>query len=249
MRGFFFLLILTNLALAGWFYWQTEPPLSATQPPSRGASPGGLKLLSELPPPSLQPVQAPTTPITPPTANGGASSLATESAGSEPAEETAAEGQIAICQRINPIAKVSDMEAVAGKLLQANFTVLERGEGDVERQTYWVMVNPYQTEKAARGVAAQLAKAKVRDFLVIRSGEYENGISLGLFSQKEGAENRLREISALKLNIRKPVIRQRTASVHTHWLTVRLSGDHELSALLTLLDAEGLQSSAVACPQ
>lgn len=250
MRGFFFLLILTNLALAGWLYWQDRvrevPPLSEAQETNQGR----LYLLNELPPESLQ-----TIPQEPATADMQKPDLdrASSKAPSTTGPETVIEGPAPLvntvtCMRIAPLPKQSDVEVLTRKLTQESLAVLNSGEGFTERETYWVMITPYKSEKEARNAAAQLAKAKVRDFLVIRTGEFVNGISLGLFSQKEGAENRLREIQSLNLKIRKPEIRPRTTSVRSHWLEVQLSGNEELKTLEHQLEPYGLQSMQVACP-
>lgn len=250
MRWFFFLLLLTNLALAGWLYWQDRiqqvQPVSVVQETNQGR----LTLLNELPSESLEILpQESIKPVSPKSDIDTASSQAASSSeaataviGSVPGENTTT------CVRIAPLPKDSDVELLARRLTQVNLTVLSSGEGFTERETYWVMVPPYKSEKEARNAAAQLAKAKVRDFLVIRTGEFINGISLGLFSQKDGAENRLREIMALKLNIRKPEIRPRTTSVRSHWLEVRVSGNEELKTLQRQLEPDGLQSVLVACP-
>jgi hypothetical protein len=250
VRWFFYLLILTNLVLAGWLYWQTEAP-QQREPMKQDLVQGRLQLLSELPQQSLQPIpHVSTTPeaLSPATAD-------TTSDRETPSSETAmvtemipAEGQVATCIRISPLAKAANVDTVTRKLVQANLTVLDSGEGFTERQTYWVMIAPYKSDKAAREAAAELARVKVRDFLLVRSGEFENGISLGLFSQKEGAESRLREINALKLNIRKPEIRLRTSSVRSHWLTTRVRGEDALKTLQNQLVAEGMQSTTVECP-
>jgi hypothetical protein len=246
MRWFFTLLMLTNLTLAGWLYWQNKT-LHSESPIGRGTVQGRLQLLGELPQQSLQPIA--NTPEVPSSEIPGAS-LETGVPSSEPAaiaESLHAEEQ-ATCIRISPLAKAADVEKLTRKLVQANITVLDSGEGFTERLTYWVMIPPYKSDKAARDAAAELAKAKVRDFLVVRSGEYENGVSLGLFSQMEGAESRLREINALKLTIRKPEIRIRTSSVRSHWLTARVSGEKALMTLQHQLDAEGVQSTTAECP-
>lgn len=249
MRWFFSLLLLTNLALAGWFFWQSEAPQPVLELP-KDSTERRLQLLSELPRQSLQPIRHEVnTPETPPPTNNAVPVAGTTS--SEPftvVEELPTEDHMVTCVRVSPIANAADAKILTRKFEQANLTVLDSGEGFTERQTYWVMIPPYTTEKAARDAAAQLAKAKVRDFLVVRSGEFEKGISLGLFSQKEGAENRLREINALKLHIGRPEMRLRTSSVRSHWLITQVKGDDALKALQIQLEAEGVLGTPVECP-
>lgn len=251
MRWFFSLLILTNLVLAGWLFWQAKVIQPQHEPTKQDIAEGRLQLLSEFPQQSLRTSPHVVSAFEEPssTATDTTSGLGTPSSEtSTVTEQTPTEGQVTTCVRISPLAKVADVDMLTRKLAQPNLTVLDSGEGFTERQTYWVMIASYKSEKAARDAAAELAKAKVRDFLLVRSGEFENGISLGLFSQKEGAESRLREINALNLNIRKPEIRLRTSSVRSHWLTTRVRGADALKTLQQKLVAEGMQSTTVECP-
>lgn len=251
MRWFFSLLMLTNLVLAGWLFWQAKEPQLQHQPTKQDIVEGRLQLLSELPQQSLRlsPPVVNTSEEAPSTTPDTTSETGTPSSeASTVTEKVPTEGQVTTCLRISPLAKAADVDTLARKLVQSNLTVLDSGEGFTERQTYWVMIPPYKSAKAARDATAELAKAKVRDFLLVRSGEFENAISLGLFSQKEGAESRLREINALNLNIRKPEIRPRTSSVRSHWLTTRVRGGDELKTLQQQLVAEGMQSTTVECP-
>lgn len=252
MRWFFTLLLLTNVLLAGWLYWHSDASPSAQPTLSPAPAQRRLQLLTELPVQSLQPIaQGSSAPDTlPPTHdNVGAEPVAEH----PPLPDSVPEApppqeQALVCLQIYLLSKADDAEALAAKLSQAGLPMLGTGEGMAERQTYWVMIPPYQNSKTVRDAAAQLAKAKVRDFLVIRSGEFENGISLGLFSQKEGAESRLREIVGLKLNIRRPEIRLRTATVRSHWLITGVNGEEAVRTLQRKLDAEGLQTVPVECP-
>lgn len=251
MRWFFSLLMLANLVLAGWLFWQDKVLQPQHEPAKQDIAEGRLQLLSEIPQQSLQPnshvVNASEEPSS--TATDTTSELGTPSSEtSTVTEQTPTEGQVTTCVRISSLAKVADVEMLKRKLAQPNLTVLDSGEGFTERQTYWVMIAPHKSAKLAREAAAELAKAKVRDFLLVRSGEFENGISLGLFSQKEGAESRLREINALNLNIRKPEIRLRTSSVRSHWLTARVMGADALKTLQQQVVVEGMQSTTVECP-
>lgn len=248
MRGFFWLLVITNLSLAGWLYWRAETEQTTVESVVQNPANERLQLLSELPQGALRSIpHVASAPEVPPSA----ADVTPDSAPGGPTAETGVpdKAQVSACMRISPLAKQTDVEALKKKLLQPKLSVLDSGEGFTERETYWVMIPPYKTAKDARDAATELAKAKVRDFVVVRSGEFENALSLGLFSQKEGAEQRLQELGGLKLNIRRPEIRNRTSSVRSYWLTIRVIGQDTLSALQQQLIAEGLQSTAVDCPQ
>lgn len=250
MRWFFSLLVLTNLVLAGWLYWHDDTRPAGQVLSGNESGQGRLQLLGELPSSSLHPIpQIESTVETPPLS--ASSAVTAEAPTPEPStakEKPATKEQQDSCVRVSSLPRLADLESFQLRLAQSNLTVLDSGEEIIERQTYWVMIPPYKTVNAARDVAALLARAKVRDFLVIRSGDFKNGISLGLFSQKEGADSRLQEIMALKLNIRQPEVRQRTSSVHSHWLITRVSSDDMRNTLQQIITSEGLQASPMACP-
>lgn len=233
MRWFFFLLLLSNLSLAGWIYWQFEvTPTHPDAPIESRNQDGRLRLLSEMSPQERLPIRVDAkstteTPAVPVAAISDTHSSETI------IEERPAAAALA-CLRITTSTKSPDFEEIAKKAGKPDLKLLGSGEEPVTRQSYWVYIPPYKTANAVRGASAQLAKAKVRDFLVVRSGEYKHGISLGLFSQRERAERRLQEILGLKLSIRRPEIQPRSSTSSGYWMLVQLVDGEALAALQTL---------------
>lgn len=247
MRWFFFLLLLSNLSLAGWIYWQFEvTPTLPDEPIASLKQDGRLRLLSEMSPQERLPIRlddmsTTETPAVPVAAISD--TLPSETI----IEERPAVVALA-CLRITTSTKAPDFEEIAKKAGKLDLKRLSSGEEPVTRQSYWVYIPPYKTANAVRAASAQLAKAKVRDFLVVRSGEYKHGISLGLFSQQERAERRLQEILALKLSIRRPEIQPRSTTSRGYWMVVQLVSGEAPSVLQTRLEAEGYQVMPVDCP-
>ena len=68
------------------------------------------------------------------------------------------------------------------------------------------MLKAYKNKTKANEAAEILKQKRVKDFFIVRTGRYENAVSLGVYSTKERAEKRYKEISGLKLRLRKPVI-------------------------------------------
>lgn len=247
MRWLFSLLLITNLSLGGWIYWQSTGAPAVTAPIETGGQ-GRLRLLSEMSPQERLPIpvdddqQEPQAPAAPEAITAAAPSDADLE---QPAPEVA---QLTVCLRITSAAKRPDFESIAKSVEQLDMKQLDSGEETLTRESYWVFIPPYKTASAARDVSAQLAKAKVRDFLVVRSGEYKHGISLGLFSQRERADKRLQQVLALKLAIRRPEIQTRSTSMQSYWMVLQLSGEEGQKSLQTRLEADGYQVMAVACP-
>lgn len=206
-----------------------------------------LRLLSELSPQERLPLRVDDhsqQPQVPPAIPEASDTVPTEVI----VEETATESATSVCLRITATVNPPDLKSIATKADKLDIKELDSGEESLLRESYWVYIPPYKTANAVREASAQLAKAKVRDFLVIRSGEYKHGISLGLFSQRERADRRLQEILALKLSVRRPEIQPRSSSLRGYWMVVQVAGTEEQQTLQSILEADGYQVKAVDCP-
>jgi hypothetical protein len=60
---------------------------------------------------------------------------------------------------------------------------------------YWVMIPPLDNPEAAANLVQQLRERGVKDLRRFVRGKQKNGISLGVFSKRENAERRRREIA------------------------------------------------------
>lgn len=244
MRVIFLLILIANLAVAGWWGYShyyaaatTTAAPATPPPPSRVVQ---LRLLHELAAEERQPLSAPTQAAPPEVA------AVAEISGSSAAEVVSADKK-ASCYRIDGIVRKEQRDALAVKIAAQNHTVLESGESFLERKVYWVHIPPMKSYDAASNVAAALAKAKVRDFFLVKAGDAKNGISLGLFTQKDGAEKRQQQIALLKLNAPRPAIRERASTVRSYWLSARAVGDGEKS-LAAIFVSENQAAVAIDCP-
>lgn len=253
------LLVLANIGLAAWFFWDRAPmPLSDSSPVAHHSGERRLRTLRELPSSELvvletsnaEPPSLPAEPLPQLTALVAGEPDATV----EPAPEgdtlpeVPAVAQSASCLRIANIDKKVVRDTLAAKLLAQDLMVLERGEAFEERQTYWVYLPPFKSAAAAREGIATLTKLKQRDFMLVRVGEFENAISLGLFSQQEGAEKRLKEINALGLKTRPAEIRTRTASFRSYWLLAKTLSEEEAHRLRALIPTTVSPPLPADCP-
>lgn len=247
MRWIFILLALANIGLAAWFFWGHEPmPSADSSPVVLDSGERRLRLLRELPSSELvvldqSNAERPSLPAEPPPQLTALVAGEPGTTGDEPTPggdtppDAPAVAQSVSCVRIANIDKKAVRDALATKLLAQELTVLERGEAFEERQTYWVYIPPLKSTAAAREVITTLTKLKQRDFMLVRVGEFENAISLGLFSQQEGAEKRLKEINALGLKTRPAEMRTRTTSFRSYWLLAKTQSEEEERQLNALI--------------
>ena len=180
IRALIVLLIVLNLGAAAWWMSRPEPPPPAIPPQPVGVP--RLQLLSESDqaapdlPPAAVPVAAaaPTTPAaaTPPVA---------------PAVEPVTPPQ---CFSIGPFADLAAARSAAARLGNQASRSNPRQNPGKAAQGYNVVLPPLADREAAQALAQRIGAAGFDDYLVVNSGEQINGIALGRYRSREGAERR-----------------------------------------------------------
>jgi hypothetical protein len=72
----------------------------------------------------------------------------------------------------------------------------------VDRLRYWVLLPPFNADVQTRAAVERLKGAGINDYYLIPSGENKNALSLGVFSTREAAQQRVSEIASLKWKVR-----------------------------------------------
>lgn len=99
-----------------------------------------------------------------------------------------------VCRSVGPFTNVEESGRVAAVLGQAGYAPVQRvAEGRVWFG-HWVYLAPFPTIQEAEEAAAALARNLVEDYYVVRDGDRARAISLGVFSNRAGAEARLKEM-------------------------------------------------------
>jgi cell division protein FtsN len=109
----------------------------------------------------------------------------------------------------------------------------------------WVYIPPQTDLELANRKAQQLSSQGVQDYYVINNGgRWQNAISLGVFSSREGAERRLNELK--NQGVRSAVVRERDDSPsHTVFTLRKISPEQQqkLEKLNSQLKGAQLQTS------
>lgn len=124
------------------------------------------------------------------------------------------------CFALGPFADLDLLTAVREKLETGVPELRTRREMQQISGAYWVYLPSYPDRDAAREASRVLAASGIRDYFIINDDEERNGISLGLYSRKQGSEQRRMEIAKLGF---KPLIKQRERQRELWWL----DGRHE----------------------
>ena len=93
-----------------------------------------------------------------------------------------------ICYRLGPIADSASAEGLSGHLTQLGFTTVTHRQSIKKTKGYWVMLPSLASYGQARQKQRELKEAGFSDFWIFPKGEYENAISLGLYSRLSNAE-------------------------------------------------------------
>lgn len=123
------------------------------------------------------------------------------------------------CVRITGIEQrlVRQLEAF---LETMDLQIKRQGKDVIKEVQYWVMYPPFENPASATTTFNLLKKTGIGDFYLIRSGEYENAISLGIFSTRSAAEERRDKLAQnISLQVR-PEIEIRHRDGERLWVEV-----------------------------
>lgn len=217
MRGFFVLLLLSNALFFGWQVWfgSESEPVNTQLPPLPGEQ---LVLLSELAP-SERPADKADVGSNNEEEKGSvpdvvdtvavaqeAVTIASEDdpVPAEAEQELGEEGALR-CYISRPLASEADARSLRSRLKSVGFGAESRTV-QMRKTNYWVMLPPYKSRDKAMEAARLLEQNNVKDFFIVRSGQHENALSLGVFSTQDRAQARYREIRGYRLKLSSPRI-------------------------------------------
>jgi hypothetical protein len=135
--------------------------------------------------------------------------------------ETPAEPE-PVCWTAGPLPAEADADALRAQLAAGDFRARLRAEKVREPKDYWVYI-PAMPTAAARRIVAEFDALGVSDYYV-GNGNY---ISLGIYSGKGKAQQRLDHIRALGFDA---VLDQRYRTLNTRWLDVAEGGEPLLTS-------------------
>lgn len=179
IRALVVFLAVLNLGVAAWWLTRTDPVTVPAPAQAKGVP--SLRLLAEAPSAAGLPAPVP------------ASAPDPAPAGPAPASPGAAVPPARSCYALGPFADAGAASAAAARA--GALTVRTREEA-AEARAYDVFLPPEADRAAAQAVAQRLGAAGFDDFLVIGSGALANGIALGRYRSRDGAQDRQAKLQA-----------------------------------------------------
>lgn len=202
-RALLLLLILANFGILAWHRWY-ELPEEADQPLAPALSGKPLQLATELSPTEKKALAA------------ADAEQAAPPAGTTPAP-AAGTGALA-CAAYGPFPSDDAVQQGETRLKPLGFTVSEHLVPGKSKLGYWVYLPPFGSKHEADAAAALLKHRGVADIYVVTDEANRNAISLGVFSQKSGAQDRQKAMK--KLGYR-ALMAERFRDEPRYWLDVR----------------------------
>jgi cell division septation protein DedD len=225
VRNLVLLLVLINLGVLAWFNWVVPEPEQATS-----YSGPGITLLRELDPDA--PILAASRPQDSQRAaapglaaeDPGFAALTSSADGAAPAADPGTEPvpPPADCVAIGPFADAAQADAALATVNDAGFQAALRVEQEEIWEGYWVYVGGLPSTERANAVLAELAANGIADAYVIPNSDSGILISLGVFSDITRAGTQAQRAGRFGLAA---TITERTRTVETRWLELRLSGE------------------------
>lgn len=132
-----------------------------------------------------------------------------------------------LCHELGPFGQGEQLRAVVQRLAQVGIrTVPEERQEQVEKG-YWVLLPPAENELAAEANLRRVQAKGVKDAMLVDQGDAKNAISLGIFTFKKSASQRLATLRALGFE---PIMERRYEFKPVYWLTFVASQSDESSA-------------------
>ena len=199
MRIFIILLVIANLLFMGVSYFITEPQKVAAKTEERkDQGEHSLVLLSELEKGAL---------MVDPVERG-------------PGEPSRSNRRRVTCLKIVGDWDLDELALVKEKIKSLGKSVISEGKERRKKVSYWVVIPSFASKQEAIIAKREFQNAKIVDTFVIKRGVRENGLSLGLYSNMEGAMRRVRHVNDNNPGIARAIIDELILYVDRFWIKV-----------------------------
>lgn len=136
----------------------------------------------------------------------------------EAAEAETVVPQATFCWTLGPITQKPGALNLLGVVGKQALSADLREEMEKNISGYWVLLPPYENASAANEVVKQLKSRDVIDVQRFYKGEFQNGVSLGIYNQRYNAEKRRAQIETKGFSAE---VVPRYNEVRSYWIDYR----------------------------
>jgi len=135
-----------------------------------------------------------------------------------PVDEATDAGTAPLCLRVGPLAP-GDADAVVAKLPRGLQLISDTSEEYAQVDGYFVLIPALPSVADAQQVLGDLAAAGIKDTWLFRGGELRNAISLGVYSNRGGAQRHADLVA--KKGFATAEVREKTSPAERRWLQLK----------------------------
>jgi hypothetical protein len=128
------------------------------------------------------------------------------------------------CRALGPFREKNAAASAIRRLSDAGIAGNLRADTQQVRIGYWVYLPSYSSHAAAERAVARLRRAGYSDFYIIGGGEHQNAVSLGVFTEEDGADARAAQVGKFGF---KPKIDDRFKDEPVYWVDMRVAAGNE----------------------
>lgn len=214
-------LVVVNAVFFGWQIGREREVLVVNPPapaPANAAVVNRLLLVSEVEPGVLRPRRAsPLAAASPPPEQVAP---ATAAPAAPPAGQPVPRTGDRVCYTIGPLDNDDDISALGAWFKAQGSKATLRDDERREVVSTWVFMPPQESLDAAKALVREMEAADIEDIYVITRGDMANAISLGLYSQSETLERRVRQLESRGFD---PSVQPRYRTATASWFDVTTS--------------------------
>jgi SPOR domain len=227
MRGWFYALLLLNIAFFGWAHWIDVPTAAPTGVPAAAGTARSLPTLALVRASGAGTGEAGAT-------GGGAAASAPGAARSDTASGTASSAGIAgeRCRSLGPFADAASATRASGLLRGRGLVAHERDVAISVNDGYTVYVDQPGDAAAVRRTLGRLQRAGIAGVNASSGSGGTSRISFGAFSDQAHAVRRAEQLRQLGL---KPVLDINQSTLTTRWLDLTLQANQPVPPVTQLL--------------
>jgi hypothetical protein len=122
-----------------------------------------------------------------------------------------------LCYRIGPFAREKAANQARSQLVNVAISA-NPNESVEKKKIYRVYIPPMKSKKAALNMQKKLTRMGFKDHAIMTDKKFKNAISLGVYSIKKNADQRLARLKKKKIKARREVIE---VSKKSFWLDVK----------------------------
>ncbi len=122
-----------------------------------------------------------------------------------------------ICYALGPFDGLPQAKNISTKLQDLGAFTSERSKTTEAPMGFWVYLKSAKSWKDAKEKVIELEQQGVKDMFIVGRGNMKNAVSLGLYKNKEGAQDRIDQLKKLG---EKPKIQTQYKQLDQYWIDI-----------------------------